>query len=305
MKQKRMRKIAIYVPDEVVKGLPELYGGRIRVAKDGRIYRKNGSGYVLAPQFSFSRGRRYKGVSLNTNGKQKHLYVHRLVAEAYIPNPDNKPEVNHLDGDPSNNHVENLEWSTRKENARHAFQTGLVPTIATQGVPCRKCGALILRSKDGLCPACRLQEKANLTLAQKNDQRGKMVEDVFEKSGVRDISERDFNIILDYARGKSYRAIGKQYHLSGERIRQIVDRRFGRESNEYQKKKGVEQWQAEIVKYVKSKGYKTLSLARAIGIDPARLYKMAALTLRMPDDIYNALCQYTGYDLEILQCANI
>ncbi|MBR1646990.1 MAG: HNH endonuclease [Selenomonadaceae bacterium] len=61
---------------------------------------------------------------------RKSLPVHRLVALAFILNPLNKPEVNHIDGNPQNNHVSNLEWATRSENEQHAFDTGLqvVPT---------------------------------------------------------------------------------------------------------------------------------------------------------------------------------
>lgn len=58
---------------------------------------------------------------LNQGGKSYHKLVHRLVAEAFIPNPDNKPTVNHKDGNKRNNCVDNLEWTTLSENQSHAW----------------------------------------------------------------------------------------------------------------------------------------------------------------------------------------
>jgi len=71
-------------------------------------------------------GGRYKMVTLTRNGIVKGFLVHRLVAIAYLHNPDNKPEVNHMDGDRENNSLSNLEWVTRKENVDHAIRTGLM-----------------------------------------------------------------------------------------------------------------------------------------------------------------------------------
>lgn len=58
-------------------------------------------------------------------GKRKNYLVHRLVAKYFIPNLDNKEQVNHIDGNKKNNHVNNLEWVTPKENMAHAFSNGL------------------------------------------------------------------------------------------------------------------------------------------------------------------------------------
>ena len=67
----------------------------------------------------------YLRVVLCKDFNKKNRFVHVLVAQAFIPNPDNKPQVNHIDGNKKNNHVSNLEWMTRSENIIHAFANGL------------------------------------------------------------------------------------------------------------------------------------------------------------------------------------
>lgn len=70
--------------------------------------------------------RNYLTVRLtNLEGKSKACKVHRLVAEAFLPNPDNKPQVNHIDGNTLNNKVDNLEWCDNSQNQLHAYKIGL------------------------------------------------------------------------------------------------------------------------------------------------------------------------------------
>lgn len=66
-----------------------------------------------------------KYVCLYKNDKRKNVLVHRLVAQAFILNINNYPEINHIDGNPSNNNVENLEWCNKSQNLKHAYINNL------------------------------------------------------------------------------------------------------------------------------------------------------------------------------------
>lgn len=76
---------------------------------------------------------KYFTVSLSKNGQKKSFLVHNLVASAFIDNPENKKTVNHIDGNKTNNQIENLEWATQSENNYHAYQTGLAKSSPVYG----------------------------------------------------------------------------------------------------------------------------------------------------------------------------
>ena len=95
------------------------YEGLYAVSTWGRVKRMSDD-VMLKPEET-SKG--YLRVDLyDENGKRKHFKVHRLVAQAFIDNPEKKPQVNHIDGNKKNNSVTNLEWVTDKENKEKRSQ---------------------------------------------------------------------------------------------------------------------------------------------------------------------------------------
>ncbi|MBD3878207.1 MAG: HNH endonuclease [Quinella sp. 1Q5] len=92
--------------------------GRVKSFHKGKVK-------ILKPQLN-QHG--YLYVQLRTEKKIKPFRIHRLAAQCFIPNPEEKAQVNHIDGNKFNNHVSNLEWCTPSDNQRHAVITGLRPS---------------------------------------------------------------------------------------------------------------------------------------------------------------------------------
>lgn len=112
-----------------------------QVSNKGRVKSvKNGREKLLAVR-PMHKG--YLQVHISVNGKARMLRVHRLVAKAFIPNTENKQEVNHINGIKTDNRVENLEWCTPSENVRHAYESGRHGTRAKAIVQCDMQGAQI------------------------------------------------------------------------------------------------------------------------------------------------------------------
>lgn len=111
------------LPGEMWKDIPD-YDGDYQESNFGRTKSfKNGKEKILKPYIT---PKGYLSVGLFKEAKGKKKYIHRLVAELFIPNPENKPQINHIDGCKLNNHFENLEYLTDKENLDHAVKLGLI-----------------------------------------------------------------------------------------------------------------------------------------------------------------------------------
>src|SRR6187401_2825832 len=92
------------------------YDGIYKINSKGEVYKR------VNPEMSTTG---YKTVRIHLNGKSTHKSIHRLLMSAFVPNPENKPFVNHIDGDKLNCSLDNLEWCTPSENTQHAYDTGL------------------------------------------------------------------------------------------------------------------------------------------------------------------------------------
>lgn len=109
-----------------IEGYEELY----QISNYGRVKSLPRNGTILSSRI-LKPGRDSNGylfVNLHRNNIAKHCSIHVLVAKAFVPNPDNKPTVNHEDGDKTNNVFSNLTWATYKEQLEHSFKMGLRKT---------------------------------------------------------------------------------------------------------------------------------------------------------------------------------
>jgi hypothetical protein len=104
--------------------------GEYHISDYGRVKSyKRGKERILKPVLLGRPGNQYLAIGICINGKLKMHKIHRLVALEFISNPENKPQVNHKDGNKLNNHIGNLEWMTNQENQQHAWDSGLKETI--------------------------------------------------------------------------------------------------------------------------------------------------------------------------------
>lgn len=118
------------------------YEGLYQVSNEGNV--KGPRGHVLK---ALPRRHGYLAVFLYKDGCPRlHESVHRLVAEAFVPNPEGKPEVNHIDENKQNNRADNLEWVTRKENMRSGT---VAARIGASGLNGKQSRAIIQKTRDG------------------------------------------------------------------------------------------------------------------------------------------------------------
>lgn len=99
------------------------YDGIYEIASNGEVISTRFNKRKVLKQSMMTAG--YKMVTLKKDGKQKAWSIHRLLAIHFLPNPENLPQVNHIDGNKLNNDLKNLEWCTQQTNIQHMYNIGL------------------------------------------------------------------------------------------------------------------------------------------------------------------------------------
>lgn len=126
------------IKSKIIKDFP-----KYSITEDGRIF-SHFNGIFLA----FKKNEEgYIRITLRNGSFEKKMLLHRIVAEAFIPNPENKPQVNHIDSNKENNCVSNLEWITNKENRLHALKNYKVLNIVTFPIDSRQTQKNIIKAK--------------------------------------------------------------------------------------------------------------------------------------------------------------
>lgn len=171
----------------------EGFGGKFVVSSKGVIKRKPGvtcykdgrKRFYPSRTMKFTKTNGYFVVALSANGKIMYDFVHRIVARAFIDNPNGKPNINHKDGIRDNNVAENLEWCTQSENVKHAYDVlGYMVTDDTK----------LKMSEAGKNKIFTAEHRKNLSLSQLGYKSHRAVKVYDLKTG------KEYGCLKDYAR---------------------------------------------------------------------------------------------------------
>jgi len=161
------------------------------IYRDGRIYSESSNSF----RSPYVAQNGYLNLILYINGKEIHKGVHQLVAECYIPNLDNKPTINHKDGNKENNWDWNLEWNTQSENNQHAIDNGLRKAPSGLKVHFAK------YTEDQVHIACKELERDKLSLKE-----------------IEKVSGIPVKSLSDIRSGKIWKDISKHYKFPKDKI---------------------------------------------------------------------------------------
>ncbi|MFZ3132717.1 MAG: HTH domain-containing protein [Desulfosporosinus sp.] len=199
-----------------------ILNGRFEVTDVGDVYKiKNGVKTTATISIHVIHGRKYGQFAYYENGKQRHIYVHKAIAEAFIPNPNNYPMVRFDDGDSLNVNADNLKWCTPRQRVAIDRDAGRLHSLNKDGKECLFCGEKTC-SKSSICTNCRERnERANsqkLKRANKLNGIGNMLKGVNKDL----LTPRQLEVVEKRLTGLTYQQIADETGVSRQSIWEAI-----------------------------------------------------------------------------------
>ena len=197
-----------------------IFDGSVRIHDDGRVYVKDSTRRFVEANLSTvrPRNRDYLLSYYYLDGNQHHFYPAREIAKAFVPNPDDHPFVENIDGNIYNIHVDNLRWISNEKRMVKVWETR-----KKNSVVCEVCGHEYHRNREE-CPECRKEELRKETIQNRKQAKLDKIAEQYKYVNRDELSNEYLNILERRLAGETFGEIGEVYGVSRQAIQQKLKR---------------------------------------------------------------------------------
>ena len=197
-----------------------IFDGNVRIHDDGRVYVVDSTRRFVEANLSTvrPRNRDYLLSYYYEDGVQHHFYPAREIAKAFVPNPENHPFVENIDGNIYNIHVDNLRWISNEDRMVKVWETR-----KNNSVVCEACGHEYHKNME-YCPECRKEELRKETIRKRKQAKLDKIAERYKYVNRDELSNEYLNILERRLAGETYAEIGDVYGVSRQAIEQKLRR---------------------------------------------------------------------------------
>ena len=197
-----------------------IFDGNVRIHDDGRVYVKDSTRRFVEANLSTVRPRNtdYLLSYYYLDGQQHHFYPTREIAKAFVPNPDNHPFVENIDGNIYNIHVDNIRWISNEDRMVKVWETRKKNSIT-----CEECGHEYHKNREE-CPECRKEELRKEIIRKRKQAKLDKIAERYKCVNRDELSNEYLNILERRLAGETYAEIGDVYGVSRQAIEQKLRR---------------------------------------------------------------------------------
>ena len=197
-----------------------IFDGNVRIHDDGRVYVKDSTRRFIEANLSTvrPRNRDYLLSYYYLDGEQHHFYPTREIAKAFVPNPENHPFVENIDGNIYNIHVDNIRWISNEDRMVKVWETR-----KKNSVVCEVCGHEYHKNRKE-CPECRKEELRKETILRNKQKKLDQIAEQYKYVNRDELSNEYLNILERRLAGETFGEIGEVYGVSRQAIQQKLKR---------------------------------------------------------------------------------